>query len=474
VDLHGNRKNRERAPQGVGDENVFGIDQGVAIGLFRRPASDLSTLVTYADLWGSRDQKISRLLSREARGDGQPLSPQSPDYLFVPSRRNRATTVEYSRGFPLDEIMPVHSTAAVTARDSFAVAFTSEELQERMRLFRDDSVTDDELRRRCFQHTRSRRYPPGDTRGWKLPEARKHARRAGDPDSFLRRCLYRPFDWRWVLWADWMIDWPRPEVMRHMLSGDNVALVTRRQMIPGQPANYFFVSDSIVIDGLIRSDNRGSESFFPLYLINSTGEGPAKSHNFTTEFWQACAEQWPADRTLTPEDLLYLIYAQFHSTSYRERYQSELCVDFPRVFVPNDPALLGRLVECGCELVRAHRLQQGADRTGEAPRASFQGGASRDRVVPARGFPRYENGILRITDSLRLEDVAAEAWEFHIGGHQICRKWIRDRAGRELTAAELSTYLSILAAVTDTGRIVAEIEDAIGNAGGWPSAFRSA
>ena len=34
LDLHGNVKKKERAPDGTKDENVFDIQQGVAIGIF--------------------------------------------------------------------------------------------------------------------------------------------------------------------------------------------------------------------------------------------------------------------------------------------------------------------------------------------------------------------------------------------------------------------------------------------------------
>ena len=37
LDLHGNSKKKERAPDGGDDENVFDIQQGVAIGLFVKP-----------------------------------------------------------------------------------------------------------------------------------------------------------------------------------------------------------------------------------------------------------------------------------------------------------------------------------------------------------------------------------------------------------------------------------------------------
>ena len=39
LDLHGNSKKKERAPDGNKDENVFDIQQGVAIGIFVRRAS---------------------------------------------------------------------------------------------------------------------------------------------------------------------------------------------------------------------------------------------------------------------------------------------------------------------------------------------------------------------------------------------------------------------------------------------------
>ena len=34
LDLHGNAKKKERSPDGTKDENVFDIQQGVAIGIF--------------------------------------------------------------------------------------------------------------------------------------------------------------------------------------------------------------------------------------------------------------------------------------------------------------------------------------------------------------------------------------------------------------------------------------------------------
>ncbi len=162
--------------------------------------------------------------------------------------------------------MPVNSTAAVTARDGFVIAFDEAELRERMELFRHPQISDETIRTRFFGHSRSHKYPPGDTRGWRLSEARQRVRDDPDWSRRIRPCLYRPFDRRSVYWTPWMIDWPRRGVMRHLIGGDNLAIVARRQTPPALPCTYFWVTDAVAIDGLIRSDNRGSESVFPLYL----------------------------------------------------------------------------------------------------------------------------------------------------------------------------------------------------------------
>ena len=36
-----------------------------------------------------------------------------------------------------------------------------------------------------------------------------------------------------------------------------------------------------------------------------------------------------------------------------------------------------------------------------------------------------------------FEGVSLEVCEFHIGGYQVCEKWLKDRRGRELSHADL-------------------------------------
>src|SRR5665811_544507 len=65
IDLHGNAKKKETAPDGSKDENVFDIMQGVSINLFiktgKKKASELGK-VFHFDLFGTREVKYDFLI----------------------------------------------------------------------------------------------------------------------------------------------------------------------------------------------------------------------------------------------------------------------------------------------------------------------------------------------------------------------------------------------------------------------------
>jgi hypothetical protein len=62
-------------------------------------------------------------------------------------------------------------------------------------------------------------------------------------------------------------------------------------------------------------------------------------------------------------------------------------------------------------------------------------------------------------------------WNFHIGGYQVCEKWLKDRKGRILTKDDLAHYQKIIIALSETIRLMAEIDAVIEQHGGWPGAF---
>ena len=87
LDLHGNSKKKERTPDGGKDENVFDIQQGVAILLaVKHRTSEVSPArVTHAHLWGLREAKYAALQDSDLNDiEWKELQPEKPFYLFTP------------------------------------------------------------------------------------------------------------------------------------------------------------------------------------------------------------------------------------------------------------------------------------------------------------------------------------------------------------------------------------------------------
>jgi hypothetical protein len=70
--------------------------------------------------------------------------------------------------------------------------------------------------------------------------------------------------------------------------------------------------------------------------------------------------------------------------------------------------------------------------------------------------------------------VPEEVWNFHIGGYQVCHKWLYDRSGsggepgRTLSEEDIVHYQHIVVALNGTIRLMAEIDEVIEEHGGWP------
>jgi hypothetical protein len=64
-----------------------------------------------------------------------------------------------------------------------------------------------------------------------------------------------------------------------------------------------------------------------------------------------------------------------------------------------------------------------------------------------------------------FEGVDPEVWNFHIGGYQVCQKWLKDRRSRTLSYDELTHYQKVVVALKETIRIMSEIDALIP---AWP------
>jgi predicted helicase len=145
LDLHGNSKKKEKTPDGGKDKNVFDIQQGVAIGIFVKHASqaprterndedagmkgDSQAKVFHADLYGSRAAKYGTLDAGDVDHTGwRQVQPAAPGFLFVPQDAN--LRAEYEQGWSLRDVFAPNGDPApgiVTTHDDFAISWTREE-----------------------------------------------------------------------------------------------------------------------------------------------------------------------------------------------------------------------------------------------------------------------------------------------------------------------------------------------------------
>jgi very-short-patch-repair endonuclease len=171
------------------------------------------------------------------------------------------------------------------------------------------------------------------------------------------------------------------------------------------------------------------------------------------------AEREPEGEVFTPEDIFNYAYAVFHSPTYRTRYAEFLKIDFPRLPLTSDKILFKSLAEKGTELVSLHLMEAPILNT-PITKYPIDGSHKVEKVA-------YDakNQRVSINKTQYFEGVPPEVWEFHIGGYQVCHKWLKDRKDRTLSYDERVHYQKIVVALKETTRLMAEIDEVIP---GWP------
>ncbi len=81
------------------------------------------------------------------------------------------------------------------------------------------------------------------------------------------------------------------------------------------------------------------------------------------------------------------------------------------------------------------------------------------------------NGKVWINETQYFEKVPEDVWKFRVGIYQVCQKWLKDRRGRTLSPEDIEHYKKIVTAISETIRLMSEIDQVIEAHGGWPSAF---
>ena len=450
IDLHGNSKKKEKCPDGSKDENVFDIMQGVSINLFVKTGKkrkDELGKVFHKDLYGLRQQKYDFLDGASIENVGyQEVQPQKPMYFFVP--KNYGLEEKYNTGFKVDELFKVCLLGPNSHRDDFAVAFTYEEASARLLEFANKSISDNEI---------ENKYHLKETGDWNIREARQQAKESDVPI----KCLYRAFDFRYMLYYNYIFDRPRHNLNDHLIKNNIGLIVNRQSRLLVAP----FVTDMPLGQHCILDPREGSYAI-PLYLYDSNIGQNERLANFNTELYDKIAKglnYLPCyddnilvdpisdyNGVLYPQDLFDYIYAVLHSPSYRERYKEFLKIDFPRIPYPTDWEKFRDLAELGEELRQLHLMEDLPPK----PDVKFP-------VVGSMQVDcyRWQDNRVYINTEQYFDGVPESAWQFYIGGYQPAQKWLKDRKGMTLSFEDVKHYGRIIYVLQQTERIMQEIDE---------------
>lgn len=463
LDLHGNARKKESAPDGSKDENVFDIMQGVSINIFiknvslqtarhceeRSEARDeaihnlaknknsitqskadktmdcheaiascndtLATLYHYG-LYGKRSDKTNFLYANTLDSIAwQTLNPQAPFYLFIP--QNESLRAEYDKGLSVKDIFKVSSVGVVTGKDSVLIASNEKQLEKQVKDF----------------------YNEFDLK-------------------FVKNIAYRPFDLMKVYYDTSKVTRPRFEIMQHFLQGENQALLVSRQSsaVGDDEINTIAITDKIVDINFYR---RGGEQVMPLYLKNtesSKEKNPKKNKKDSQENADSKQGQWVENFTpefrnfidtkynehFAPEQILGYIYAVLFHKDYREKYIDFLKIDFPKIpFVESKEKFL-TLSALGQELINTHLLQSDTldSVIGEA---KYKNTENKNLKIEKIIYEPKEQKLF-VNDSLYFCGVSEAVWEYKIGGYAVLDKYLKSHKGEEIDFKHFSRIIQAL------------------------------
>ena len=200
------------------------------------------------------------------------------------------------------------------------------------------------------------------------------------------------------------------------------------------------------------------------------GRRPNLSDDFIADLKTRLKLDWVADgtgnlkKTIGPEDVLHYMYAVFHCPAYRERYAEFLDIDFPRLPLTSITELFSTLCKLGAELVGLHLVEKKAKQITSYP---MDGDHVVDKIKYSDPNGK-QPGRVWINKTQYFQGVTLDVWNFHIGGYQVCHKWLKDRKGRELTYDDQQHYQTIVSALARTIELMSAIDKSIDDHGGWP------
>ncbi|MFH0761289.1 MAG: type ISP restriction/modification enzyme [Bacteroidota bacterium] len=428
LDLHGSNKPKEFAPDGSPDENVFDvIQQGVAISFFiKKPG--LQKKIVHADLFGKRIEKYD-FCQKEGIDTVKwtKIKPESPHYLFIQTDKSQKN--DYDNGIPIKKIFDQNVTGFYTGHDDIAIAFDKSSLKEKVKSYNKEITFN---------------------------------------QDYIKTCLYRPFDNRYVYYSKAVVNRHRPKVMPSMLQpnyglaiGRAGSAVTKEFMW-----NLVFVSDKIIDLNLFY---RGGANIFPLYLYENESKQSkqqvlefskpeSKRNNLTASFRALIDSKYK--KSPSAEQIFGYVYAILYSPTYRRKYRAFLDIDFPKIPITDNEKNFQDLSKLGWDIIYSHIMKKDPDKS-KYTFGDLKGIG--DCKVERREFIPINTdkgmGKLHINATQYFDNIPTSVYELYIGGYQVLDKYLKDRNGRTLNLAEVDNIEKVIRVLSFTEDKMKEIDD---------------
>ena len=471
IDLHGNSKKKEVAPDGGKDENVFDIMQGVSINIFvkkknvaavpKKTPQGLANVYHY-EIYGKRVDKYD-FLRKTSFNDvsWRKINPHAPQYFFVP--KSEVGKEEYEKGFSIDELFFINGLGVTTAHDEFVIGDRFV-LRDKFKDFQ-NSLSNENL---------YEKFKVMPKQGWNIWEGWGNLQ-GRNVDDFIKPILYRPFDETLIFYEEKLVWRPVRKIFDHFLEKNmGLCLIRINSRDEGLTV---FITNKITDKTLLSS--KDNANVFPLYLYPTEGEeklGETRKPNLDEKIWRkidACLDSstpFPSassgnyaqndnSHITTPEQIFDYIYGVLHTPSYREKYGEFLKIDFPRIPYPENKEEFERIVSIGNKLRKLHLMEEIPP---QATSFNIEGDnvvtdVKYEKEIPGQaGNDNY--GKVYINKTQYFANVPELAWNFYIGGYQPAQKWLKDRKNRTLTYDDISHYRKIIAILIETQNLMQELD----------------
>ncbi|EJM0518463.1 DNA methyltransferase [Campylobacter jejuni] len=409
LNLHGDTRKKEKAPDGSKDDNVFDIMQGVSINIFIKQNSKAkNTNIYYHDLCGKRKDKYEFLYENDLNSIKWTLVKNNePFYLFLP--QNNDLLEEYNKGISVKDIFMLSSVGIASSKDAILISTNNKKLEQQVYNF----------------------YNEFDKK-------------------YIKEIAYKPFDTQKIYYDIKKVERPRIDIMEHFLGYENIGLIYDRGTNLKEISN-LFISSKVIDKHLVGANSYVS----PLYLYPTTRskkflkkENPnfneenftSKIENFKESFRTFIDELYK--EKFSPEDILGYIYAVLFHKIYREKYLDFLKIDFPKIPFTKDKNTFKNLSKLGLKLVNLHLLKN--------DELDFNIGEALFKDIKNKNFKiqkiKYNKDVkeLFINESLYFNKVSPEIYEFKIGGYAVLDKYLKSHKEEDIDHKHFTLIIQTL------------------------------